>query len=977
MHAASLLALSTVLAQPVVVRDGKLVWPGATARQVRLFGVNYYAPFTWCYAKMVERGDDIAQVIDRDLLHIRAMGLDLIRIHVFDREISDRDGNLVQNRHLELLSWLIYLAGKRGIKVMLTPIAWWPATGGDGFSGRWRTKQEMFADRSSWAVQARFLKQFLSHRNRYNGLRYAEDPTIVAIEPINEPLYPPGTSDDDVVAYINTLVDAIRAAGCRQPIFYNAWAGREEAVARSKADGASFVWYPTGLAAGRSLWGNFLGRVLVYRPAMHPALKGKPKVVYEFDAADVPGGYLYPAMARAFAAAGIQMAAQFQYDCLPLAAENACWRTHLMNLIYAPREAVAFAAAALIFRSVREGAEFEFDGSTLRLPGASIDARRDAVVAWTEKAFAYAGDTRAAPPRPEQLEFIAGFGSSPLVGYGGAGAYFLRRIRPGLWRLEIYPDCIWVADPHSGQRQRPFARLLWAQHEMTLRLPGLGAEPWVARAAPQRDGPRPARGGRFVAGPGLWILGRDRRAVEDELRRPAEFFCPPPTVQRPEAWAIVPRRWPAGVDLPVQVRAVGPQGEAEAVEAWAMVGGKVLARSRLARTGPYAFAGELPGSDAAELYVAAAMRFGGQWMLAGFGPLEHRAGAEPMRSEWELWAARKGDRPQARYWGPAEHSARASIDPSGALRFEATGFGAPPSAARVDLPAKAPARLDGPGWRLCLRARALYSRTSRIEVSLVQDDGSAFGAVVPLDTAWREISVPLSELRPMWGTRGRLDISRVRSIAIVFGAWLYRHSYKQPHAFELQRIYLARRVGEGVWQAAAGDGVALVTAGGPMCADGSSPLELVREGGRSWLRLYAPGFGPPPDCVVARFSFREAACPEMRPLRRALGRAGQIVLRLRAAYPQTTAVEVAFVEEDGTPWGTVLKLTPQWREYSLRPSQLSHFAHWHQSPPGRGGQGDRLHLDRLAEVRFCIGAWLFGDRRAMPHGVDIDFVAAK
>ena len=55
--------------------------------------------------------------------------------------------------------------------------------------------------------------------------------------------------------------------------------------------------------------------------------------------------------------------------------------------------------------------------------------------------------TSTQPPAPRKLSELAGYGNSPLVHYPGAGAYFLDRLEPGVWRLEVMPDAIWVRDP--------------------------------------------------------------------------------------------------------------------------------------------------------------------------------------------------------------------------------------------------------------------------------------------------------------------------------------------------------------------------------------------------------------------------------------------------------------------------------------------------------------------------------------------------
>ena len=92
-----------------------------TQEEVALFGVNYYTPFWHNYPDLQAVGAAHKQVIDQDVLHFARMGLDALRLHVFDRELSDQDGNLLANEHLDLLDYLIARAKERGIYTVLTP----------------------------------------------------------------------------------------------------------------------------------------------------------------------------------------------------------------------------------------------------------------------------------------------------------------------------------------------------------------------------------------------------------------------------------------------------------------------------------------------------------------------------------------------------------------------------------------------------------------------------------------------------------------------------------------------------------------------------------------------------------------------------------------------------------------------------------------------------------------------------------------
>ena len=76
---------------PFHVKDGKIF--AAENRYVTLWGVNYYAPFNHNFCNLAELGKDHCRAIDRDLDDLQLLGADFIRMHMFEREISDPAGN--------------------------------------------------------------------------------------------------------------------------------------------------------------------------------------------------------------------------------------------------------------------------------------------------------------------------------------------------------------------------------------------------------------------------------------------------------------------------------------------------------------------------------------------------------------------------------------------------------------------------------------------------------------------------------------------------------------------------------------------------------------------------------------------------------------------------------------------------------------------------------------------------------------------
>jgi hypothetical protein len=413
---------------------------------------------------------------------------------------------------------------------VLTPIAWWGAGHGTaktaGFSDRYEMRQ-MTTDRQAWAAQARFLKQFAEHVNRFTGRRYADDPVVLAFECINEPLYPEGTPDSLVTAYINALADALRASGTEKPIYYNSWAGRNAAAGAARIDGVTGSNYPTGLASGRALKGPRLLRARGSSLRPDAAIATKSRMIYEFDAADVPGSHMYPSIAKFFRSEGVQVAAQFQYDPLPLAAVNRNWMTHHLNVVYTPGKAISLAIAAEVFRRVPRGVPFG------ELPGAAVfppfrsSGEEDLSELVTTNVYLNSNATATPAPDPGALTRVWGCGTSPVVACGGSGAYYLDRVSPGLWRLQLYPDLFVVADPYSGTGETKVC-LLPGPVGLTVRLPDLGESFAVQAFDGQAAGDRLMRAerGAVALAPGDYLLTRSRWRPSTARQRLAAEVAP-------------------------------------------------------------------------------------------------------------------------------------------------------------------------------------------------------------------------------------------------------------------------------------------------------------------------------------------------------------------------------------------------------------------------------------------------------------------
>src|SRR5216117_2150758 len=496
-------------------KQGVVRWRD-TQKEVALFGANYVVTTASDYRAAGYVHGDRKRMIDEDMAQFARMGWDGLRLTFWcDWEASDSAGNLIANDHLDLLDYLIARARERGIYMLFSPVQLygsnWPDVLADtsppGF-GRHFGKARMGTDSVAIAAQVNYLRQILNHVNRYTGVALKDEPAILFIELVDEPWHHPEDLQGSI-RYINALIDAVRSTGCNKLVFYNVSQDFRiaEAIRRSRAQGVTFGWYPTGLNSGHQLEGNYLRGVDTFPDMLRPELARMPRIVYEFDSPDLRTGYMYPAMARTFRAVGAQFAAMFAYDMLETASRNLGWQTHYLNLVYTPRKAMsAIIAAEAMHRLPRLRSYGRYPQNT-RFGDFHVAYDGDLGELVARDAFLYAGTTRAVPPDLAALSRIAGYGSSPTVTYEGEGIYFLDKVRPGLWRLEVYPDAVPVGDPFEPPSpDKVVTRAISRAWHMTLALPDLGASFTVQPIAAGNPRTEQAAAGRFTVTPGVYVL---------------------------------------------------------------------------------------------------------------------------------------------------------------------------------------------------------------------------------------------------------------------------------------------------------------------------------------------------------------------------------------------------------------------------------------------------------------------------------------
>ncbi len=464
-----------------VDKEGVLRWT-KDKKEANFFGVNYTVPFAYGYRSHKALGKDLKKAIDEDVYHFARLGMDAFRVHIWDVEITDSLGNLLQNDHLDLFDYLLYQLELRHIKTLITPIAFW----GNGYPERDEKligfasvygKDQSVVKEVAIKAQENYLQQLLKHVNPYTKKTYKQDQSIIAIEINNEPHH--SGPKEKTTEYINRLAAAIRSTGWTKPVFYNISESPRysDAIAKANVDGHSFQWYPSGLVANREQKGNFLPHVDQYTIPFDsvPAYRNKARMVYEFDAADILQSYMYPAIARTYRTAGFQWCTQFAYDPMATAYGNTEYQTHYLNLAYTPSKAISMLIASKVFHRVPRLKSYGAYPTDTLFDVFRVSYKNSLSEMNSEDEFYYSNSTETKPLNSARLKHIAGVGNSPIVQYEGSGAYFLDKVDVGWWKLEVMPDAIQIRDPFDrASPKKEVTRIEWRQNKMHIVIPELG-----------------------------------------------------------------------------------------------------------------------------------------------------------------------------------------------------------------------------------------------------------------------------------------------------------------------------------------------------------------------------------------------------------------------------------------------------------------------------------------------------------------------
>ncbi len=514
-------------------------------KELALFGANYCVASACDYRAVGYVTNDRKKVVDQDMAHFARMGFDALRLSFWgDYENTDKDGNLIQNDHLNMLDYVIAKAKERGIYMLLSPIvtysSQWPDAMGDTISIKGSIsatykKSELGTNPMAIAAECNYISQLLNHVNPYTGIALKDDPAIIFVEMINEPWHH-SKDVEGSVKYINALVSAVRSTGCKKVVFHNVSQDFEiaKAMQKSNIQGATFAWYPTGLNSGHTLKGNYLPVVDEYSSEMlRPELSKLSRIVYEFDSPDYLTGYMYPAMARSFRRMGAQWASIFSYDMLATSPYNLGWQTHYINMVYTPGKAISAIIAGEVMRKIPMYHDYGKYPLNTSFGDFHVSYDQNLGEMNAPGKFYYTNNTTTTPVSVTKLQKVVGYGSSVIVNYEGKGIYFLDKITNGIWRLEVYPDAVAVNDPFNmpspGKVVTRSIHHIWP---MTVHLPDLGSSFNVLPLNHQNSYLTKALNSKFDICPGVYILTSNKNFDKSTLPstigyvKMNEFVCP-------------------------------------------------------------------------------------------------------------------------------------------------------------------------------------------------------------------------------------------------------------------------------------------------------------------------------------------------------------------------------------------------------------------------------------------------------------------
>lgn len=817
--------------------------------EVKGFGVNYSVPFAHAYRTANKLGVDIKKAIDNDVYHFTRLGFDLYRLHVWDTQISDVEGNLLENEYLDAFDYLLMKLKENNINYVITPIAFWgngwpePDTETPGFSYKYG-KADCLTNPDAIKAQQNYLYQFLNHVNPYTEIAYKNDPSVLAFEVSNEPHHK--GEGEMVTEFVKGMVNSMRKTGTKKPIFYNMSHAVHfmEDYFKGDVQGGTFQWYPTGLGYQRELQGNMLPNVDDYHMPFDSVFKkyNGAKLVYEFDAADVGRSYIYPAMARSFRSAGIQIATHFAYDPTFMAYANTEYNTHYMNLSYTPKKALSLKICSEVFHSIPMYADYGGYPQNANFDDFEVDYLQDLAVYNSDNKFFYTNSTDTNPKNTKKLSEIAGYGNSKVVKYDGLGAYFFDKIDKGVWRLEVMPDAVWVNNPFGrNSLDKTVAVINWETHNMQISLNDLGEGFDITAINEGNSFSTEVTNRMFKIRPGTYIISRQGKrkswSKSDSFKtnKLNNFYAPQSNVDKPLLIHEPIIETTENESLEINCQFISPQGTKELTLLGHNSDGEYF-DLKMEYKGQYKYSASITQDIVKEGFINynivakttdgtqityPSKKKGNLYEWDFYDRTPYKITVVPKSNPIYLFNAIDDENILVKPWRntfkliPTKNKGEAEYQMYLEKLFypDSENLNAKPIhdySFKHFVIDKIKSRTDNLNTKkhIVFKGRSLNEKPSKLQIAFVMDDGSAFGKVIELQPKIMDYKVDLSDLKPVksvtlprpyptflpyyfeHGLDSKFDLTKIESLQFSIGPEIPKEDLETSHGIGIIHVRL-------------------------------------------------------------------------------------------------------------------------------------------------------------------------------------------